>query len=177
MAQASILYQATLQISDMQRNYYAEQRLLLPRHASETEERLMVRTLAYALHADEDLKFASELCDPDKPDFWLCLPDGRIQLWLQVGLPEFKLIQKACAQASQVVIYAFGKTSEMWWQSVAPQVKKFKQLQVWHIAQAHSESLPALCQRKMNLTVMREDDDLYLSDEANNLTLNLLRWQ
>lgn len=177
MAQASILYQATLQISDMQRNYYAEQRLLLPRHASETEERLMVRTLAYALHADEDLKFASELCDPDKPDFWLCLPDGRIQLWLQVGLPEFKLIQKACAQASQVVIYAFGKASEMWWQSVAPQVAKFRQLQVWHLPQQQSESLTSLCQRKMSLNLMREDDDVYFSDDDHNLSLKLLRWQ
>ena len=40
----------------MDRNYYADHVLTLARHPSETDERMMVRVLAFALHANETIK-------------------------------------------------------------------------------------------------------------------------
>ncbi|MBX9849499.1 MAG: YaeQ family protein, partial [Rhodocyclaceae bacterium] len=57
MAIKSTIYKASLNVSDMDRHYYAEHGLTLARHPSETEERLVVRVLAFALHADERLEF------------------------------------------------------------------------------------------------------------------------
>ena len=57
MASNAIIYKATLQIADMDRQYFQDHALTLARHPSETEERLMVRVLAFALHADEALSF------------------------------------------------------------------------------------------------------------------------
>ena len=53
MALNSTIYKVELQISDMDRHYYATHALTLARHPSETEERLMVRLLAFALYADD----------------------------------------------------------------------------------------------------------------------------
>ena len=53
MALKSTVFRAELQISDMDRNYYGTHALTLARHPSETDERLMVRLLAFALYADD----------------------------------------------------------------------------------------------------------------------------
>jgi len=46
MALTATIFKANLQVSDMDRHYYAEHQLTLARHPSETDERMMVRLLA-----------------------------------------------------------------------------------------------------------------------------------
>ena len=47
MALKSTIYKAELTISDMDRGYYATHALTIARHPSETEERVMIRVLAF----------------------------------------------------------------------------------------------------------------------------------
>ena len=54
MALKSTIYKAQLSLADMDRGVYGEHNLTLALHPSETEERLMVRLLAYALHTPTD---------------------------------------------------------------------------------------------------------------------------
>ncbi|MEO6076013.1 MAG: YaeQ family protein, partial [Dokdonella sp.] len=53
MAPNATIHKVELQISDMDRNYYATHVLTLAKHPSETDERLMVRLLTFALFADD----------------------------------------------------------------------------------------------------------------------------
>ena len=68
MALKSTVFKANLQIADMDRNYYHDHALTLARHPSETDERLMVRLLAFILHADESLEFGQGMTDEDEAD-------------------------------------------------------------------------------------------------------------
>jgi uncharacterized protein YaeQ len=68
MAANATIFRAELQVSDMDRHYYATHALTLARHPSETDERLMARLLAFALHADERLEFARGASSDDEPD-------------------------------------------------------------------------------------------------------------
>ena len=75
MAIKSTIYKVQLSVSDMDRGVYGEHALTLALHPSETEERLMVRLLAFALYAPKDnehgeLVFARGLSDTDEPDLW-----------------------------------------------------------------------------------------------------------
>lgn len=83
MAQKATIFKAHLQLADMDRGVYADHALTLARHPSETDERMMVRLLAFALHAPADtehgtLEFAKGLWDPDEPELWLKDLTGRI---------------------------------------------------------------------------------------------------
>ena len=60
MALKSTIFKAELQIADIDRNYYQSHALTLARHPSETDERMMVRLLAFALHAHESLLFGMD---------------------------------------------------------------------------------------------------------------------
>ncbi len=100
MALKSTIFKAELQISDMGRNYYGDHSLTLARHPSETDERMMVRLLAFALHAHEALVFADSIGNDEEPSLWQKDLTGAVQVWIGVGQPDVKRIRKACGRAA-----------------------------------------------------------------------------
>jgi len=48
MALKATIFKAELQVSDMDRNYFQSHSLTVARHPSETDERMMIRLLAFA---------------------------------------------------------------------------------------------------------------------------------
>ena len=117
MALKSTIYKVNLSIADIDNSYYADHALTLARHPSETDERMMIRLLALALNAyklqadlngDGVLAFGSGLSDPDDPDLSLRDFTGRTRLWVEVGQPEDKPLNKACQKADAVMVYCFN---------------------------------------------------------------------
>ena len=49
MALKAIIHKASVSFSDLDRNVYADHEITIARHPSETEERMMVRLLAFVL--------------------------------------------------------------------------------------------------------------------------------
>ncbi len=101
MALKATIFKAELQIADMDRNYYRDHSLTLARHPSETDERLMVRLLVFALHAGEALSFGRGLSAEDEPDLWERDLTGSITTWIDVGLPDERRLRKACGHPTR----------------------------------------------------------------------------
>lgn len=108
MALKSTIYKAELQIADMDRHYYADHALTVARHPSETDERMMVRIVAFALFAHERLEFCKGLSDVDEPDLWQKDLTGAIDVWIEAGQPDERRIAKAAGRAGQVTVIAYG---------------------------------------------------------------------
>src|SRR3954468_24449551 len=115
MALKSTIFKAELQVSDLDRAHFATHALTIARHPSETDERMMVRLLAFALNADERLQFGRGLSAEDEAD--LVLPDltGAIDLWIEVGLPDEREVRKAAGRSREVKVYIYGRGAAMWW--------------------------------------------------------------
>jgi uncharacterized protein YaeQ len=62
--------------------------LTLARHPSETQERMMLRLLAWIKYADERLQFTRGFCADDEPEAWLRNDHLGIDLWIELGLPD-----------------------------------------------------------------------------------------
>ena len=88
MAQKATIYKVELSVSDMDRHYYETHKLTVAKHPSETDERLMVRLIAFALNAREQLEFSRGLSTDDEPDLWEKSLSGEIDLWVTLGLPS-----------------------------------------------------------------------------------------
>src|SRR6478609_8303856 len=88
MALRATIYKADLNVADTDRHYYGSHGLTVARHPSETDERMMVRLLAFAMHAQEELAFTKGLSDTDEPDLWVKDLTGAVKLWIEVGQPE-----------------------------------------------------------------------------------------
>ena len=172
MALKATIFKADLQIADMDRHYYQEHALTLARHPSETDERMMVRLLAFARHASSALVFGKGLSDAEEPDLWAKDLTGVIDLWIEVGQPDEKRILKACGRAAQVVVYSYSSTSHIWWNQIASKVARARNLTVINIAAASSEALTGFAQRNMQLQCTIQDAQIWLS--ANGQTVEVV---
>jgi len=174
MALKSTVYKAELQLSDMDRNYYAAHSLTLARHPSETDERMMVRLLAFALNASENLVFARGLSDIEEPDLWLKDYTGAIQQWIEVGQPDERRLLKACGRSEQVLVYSYASNSQIWWQGMGNRLERAKNLTVWNLPVATSQALEKMAQRSMQLQCTIQDGQLWLTDETQTVQVDLI---
>ena len=168
MALGSTVYKAELSVADIGRSYYAEHVLALARHPSETEERLMVRLLAFALHAHTDLRFGRGISTEDEPDLWQKDATGVIDLWIDVGLPDERSVRKACGRARRVVVLAYGgRKLDMWWQQNGAALSRNRNLEVITVSPDETSQLAALAKRSMRLSCTVQEGNAWIgSDHA-----------
>jgi uncharacterized protein YaeQ len=167
LAVKSTIFKVQLQVNDMDRKYFQEHSLTLARHPSETDERLMVRLLAFALHANEALQFAGGL-SCDEPDLWRKDLTGAIDLWIAVGQPDEQQIRRACGRARQVMVYTYsGRSAQVWWQKSGANLERSKNLTVIDLAAASGEALAALVEHSMQMQCFIQDGEVQMmGDEA-----------
>lgn len=164
MALPSTIFKADLNISDMDRNYYADHQLTLARHPSETDERMMVRLLAFILHANERLSFTKGLCVDEDPALWQKNYTDEIELWIDVGLPDEKRLRKACTRAQKVIVFLYGgRSAEVWWQKNVNKLSRFDNLLVMEVPEECSKMLTDLVKRSMQLQCSIQDQEVLLS--------------
>jgi uncharacterized protein YaeQ len=180
VALKSTVFKANLAIADIDRGYYADHALTIARHPSETDERMMVRLAAFALHAHElqsvcngdgTLLFGAGLSTPEDPDVVLRDFTGRTRLWIEVGQPEDRPISKACAQADAVAVYCYSSSAEIWWRGIEGKLVRLAQLSVWRIPAEQSQALEALAQRSMQLQATIQEGQLMLGDGKTSVNV------
>ena len=169
MALKSTVFKAELQVSDLDRHHYETHALTLARHPSETDERMMMRVLAFALNADAALSFAGDVSAQDEPSLWIRDLTGSIRLWIEVGLPDAKLLRKAAGRSDAVVVYAYGRGADLWWASASQHCAQVDRLTVWHIPQTTSLPLAALARRSMQLQCLVQEGDITFSDASDSV--------
>ncbi len=161
MALKSTVVRAELQVSDLDRHYYAAHNLTVAQHPSETDERLMVRLLAFALFADERLEFGRGLSQDDEPDLWLRQLTGEIDLWIDLGQPDEARVRKACGRSRRVVVVNYsGRGADLWWEKAGNGLARSRNLTVLALDADTVEQLAALMGRSMRLNVMIQDTEI-----------------
>lgn len=174
MALKATIFKAALEIADLDRNYYQTHALTIARHPSETDERMMVRILAFALHADEALMFGKGISSDGEPD--LCQKDltGSIEYWIDVGLPDEKRVRRACGQAKQVYIYTYGgRGAELWWAQNRDKLERNDNLTVVNIPLELSRALAQLAQRNMQLQCTIQEGLIWFNQGAETVAIEL----
>ncbi|MFN3860509.1 MAG: YaeQ family protein [Roseateles sp.] len=168
MALKATIYKAQLQIADMDRHVYGEHALTLACHPSETEERLMVRVLAFALNLPADemrgrLEFTKGLSDVDDPDLWQLDLTGDIVHWIDLGQPDERRIMKAHGRSERVSVYSYAASTEVWWRNLEAKLTRTPKLAVWQIPAEQSQALARLAERSMQLQISIQDGSVYVS--------------
>src|SRR5690606_17802967 len=178
MALKATVFKADLQVADMDRHYYHDHALTLARHPSETDERMMVRVLAFAFHASETLAFTRGLSSDDEPELWQKGLTGDIDLWIELGQPDEKRIRKACNRAAQVYVYCYGgRASTIWWDQLHNKVSRFENLKVINLPEPAVQALASMAQRTMRLQCNIQDGQAWVSDQQNSVQIEPEYWR
>jgi uncharacterized protein YaeQ len=172
MAIKSTIFKAEIQITDMDRHYYQDHNLTLARHPSENDERMMLRLLAFALHASESMAFTKGLSSENEPDLWQKSLSDEIEVWIDLGQPDEKRIRKACGRAREVFIYTYNYRSALtWWQQIQNRLTRFDNLSVIVIPDAALQVMGMLSRRSMKLQYMIQDGEILLSNGEESVTI------
>lgn len=172
MAQNATIFKVTLQIADVDRGYYHDHALTIARHPSETDERMMVRLLAFARHAHPDLAFGRGLGTDDEADLWRRDLTGAIALWIDVGQPDARRIRRACGRAETVAVYGYGgRGADLWWEQAAGALDRMDNLTVVTLPAAATRALATLAQRTMRLTCTLQEGQIWLADADRSVAI------
>lgn len=171
MALKSTIFKVEIQVSDLDRHYYGSHSLTLARHPSETDERLMMRLLAFARHADEQLAFGGGVSTEDEPALWQKDLTGAIQLWVEVGTPDEKRLKKACGRSPQVVLYMYGRAWEVWWRDNQAALARLPNLAVWSVSVEESQAMAGISTRNMSLTCTLQEGQVWMATPDTTLTV------
>ena len=164
MAQKATIYKVELSVSDMDRHYYETHKLTIAKHPSETDERMMVRLLAFALNAHEQLEMTKGISTDDEPDIWQKSLSDELELWIALGLPSETVVRQSCAKAQKGVIYTYGgRTADVWWDKIQNSTSRFDNLQVISLSEQATSELAGLADRSMKLQVNIQDGDVMVS--------------
>lgn len=178
MAQNATIYKVELSIADMDRHYYETHKLTIAKHPSETDERLMVRLVAFALNAHEHLEMTKGLSTDDEPDVWQKSLSGEIELWVALGLPSEKVLRQSCSKADRVIVYPYGgRVAEMWWDKIKGGTSRFDNLEVTCISEADTRALAKLASRAMKIQVNIQDGDVMVSLDESVVYVTLMKWK
>jgi uncharacterized protein YaeQ len=176
MALKATIYKALLNIANMDTHYYAEHNLTVAQHPSENDLRLMVRLVAFALNAEEDLAFTKGISQDDEPDLWVKALDGSIKLWIDLGQPDEKRIKKACGRSEKVIIYMFVQNSaEAWWKQMENSLKRFKNLSV--VLLKMDGDIESLLERGMSLQCNISDGELTMIKDEQSIVIHEERYK
>lgn len=177
MALKANIFKAELQVSDLDRHYYESHSLTLAQHPSETDERLILRLLAFALFADPQLSFTRGISSVDEPDLWRKSLSDEIELWIELGLPDAKRLAKACGRSEQVQVVCYGgRQAELWWSKIQAELERFDNLSVLNIPEAGAKALLALVRRTMNLQCLIQERQVWLGSEQHNIEISPDYW-
>ncbi len=172
MALRASIHRAELSIADLDRNVFERHVLTLARHPSETEGRMMVRLLAFAMHADDALAFGRGLSTEDEPDLWKRDDTGAIELWIDVGLPDERDVRKACGRARSVVVLAYGeRRTEVWWEANADAFARLENLRVLTLSDRDSAALQTMAERSMKLACTLQDGHVWFASDTDSVEI------
>ena len=176
MALKATIYKANVQLADMDRSIYGDHGLTLARHPSETDERMMIRLLAFALNAPASsdhgaLDFAKDLWDTDEPALWQKDLTDQIVQWIDVGQPDEKRMMRASSRAQRVSVYGFSASTPIWWAGVATKITRASNLAVWQVPAEQSQALAGLAQRTMHVQVTVQDGHVWVGDGERSVEI------
>lgn len=174
MALKATIFKATLAVADIGRGYYGTHALTLARHPSETDERMMARLLAFALHADPMLAFGRGLSTEDEPALALTDATGAIDTWIDVGVPEERALRRAAGRARHVVVYAYGgRAVDVWWARAGDALRRLPRLAVHAVAPHSLAALAALVERTMDFACTIEDGHVFFAGERGTAAVDV----
>lgn len=173
MALKATVHRASLQVSDLDRHYYATHSLTLAQHPSETDARLMVRLLCFGLFAAERLEFGRGITSDGEPDLWLRSLTGEIEHWIELGQPDETAVRRACGRARRVTLVAgySGRTFGPWWEKNAAALARCANLGVVELPPDAGERLAPLLARGMDLQCLVQDGEVQLMSEGPSVSL------
>ncbi len=170
MALTSTIYRFDIDLADADRHVYESLALHVACHASESDEYLVARVLAYALEYTEGIEFTRGLSEPEWPAILVRDLTGALQSWIEIGTPDAARLHKACKASPRVAVYVHKEPTQ-WLRGLAGErIHRSDALELYTIDRELIGALVARLGRRMSCAVSVTDRELTVSFDTTTLT-------
>jgi uncharacterized protein YaeQ len=171
LAETATVYQFTIDLSDMDRGVYETLGLRVARHPSETAEFMVVRVLAYCLEYQEGIAFTDGVSSGDEPAVVVRDLTGRVQAWIEVGLPDADRLHRASKLAPRVAVYTHRDARQLLAQLAGARIHRAGDIPIRAFRRADVDAVAALVERRTSMAVSVTDGEVMLAIGARTVTL------
>ncbi len=172
------ILKVTLNISDLDRNYYQEHKLTLAHQPPETGIYLITRILAFTLNAHERLVYTKGVDPRHEPAIWQKDLTDSIELWIEIGELDEKRARKACARSKHVIIYTYEEgSSGIWWKMKSSKFNQMNNLSVINLPAQTLEDMVSMIDRTMKLQCTIQDRHVWIGNKDRTIEFDLIIWK
>lgn len=174
MALGATINKVALSVANMERHYYQDHELVVAMHPSENDFRFMIRVIAFALNAHENLAFTKGLNTDNEPELWQKSLSDEVEVWVDFGQVDEKRIRKACGRAKQVIIYTYHeRKASVWWEKNKQNLARHDNLALYHI---EAEGAEEMVSRNMQLQCNIDEGTVSLNNGELQLDVNVTQY-
>jgi uncharacterized protein YaeQ len=170
MTPKSTVYQFSIQISDVDRSLYHDEKLAVALHPSESAEFMMTRLIAWCLEYGEGIAFSRGIGAPDEPTVSTKELDGVISLWVEIGAPSPDRLHRAAKAAKRVSVYCHRSAEQVYQQLTREPIFNGEQIAFYSFDEGFVTGLCAALDRRNELSLSRTEGVLYATLNRVDLT-------
>lgn len=175
MALTSTIYRFDIDLADADRHLYESLSLHVACHASESDEYLVARVLAYALEATEGIEFTRGLSEPEWPAILVRDLTGVIQSWVEIGTPDAARLHRASKASPRVAVYV-QKDPMQWLRTLAGErIHRSDAIELYAIDRGLIAGLTARLDRRVSFALSVSERELTVSFDDATLTGQVVR--
>ena len=164
MALPSTIQKFRIDLSDVDRNVYETIELRTARHPSETEVYLVTRIIASLLHHQDGATMSrAGLGDPDDPPVLVKDLTGQMTHWIDIGLPTAPRLHKATKAAKHVFVYCHKDPTVYLTNLARTQIHRAEEIEFYTLPSRFLEDIARLLTRNNTWSVVRTEDELFIS--------------
>jgi uncharacterized protein YaeQ len=169
MALTSTIYNAAVELSDVDRGVYETLDLRLAMHPSESAEYFATRLLAYCLEYEEGIEFTTGLSNGEEPPIVVRDLTGRVTAWIEVGAPEAERLHRASKLAGRVAVYTHRDLRNLLGKLEKKKIHRAEEIPIYTFGRGFIEELAARLGRRMKITLSVTERHLYLDVDGTSL--------
>jgi uncharacterized protein YaeQ len=170
VALPSTIYNATVELSDVDRGVYETLAVRLAMHPSETIEYMVTRLLAYCLEYTEGIEMTAGLSDGDEPAIVVRDLTGRITAWIEVGLPDAERLHRASKLAAHVAVYTHRDLRILLRQLEGRRIHRAEEIPIYAFEPAFIDGVASRFGRRVSISLSVTERHLYLDIDGQSLT-------
>ncbi|MBV8516522.1 MAG: YaeQ family protein [Acidobacteria bacterium] len=171
MALTSTIYNASVELSDVDRGVYESFELRLALHPSEAMEYMATRLLAYCLEYTDGIEMsAAGLSDTDEPAIVARDLTGRLTAWIEVGVPDASRLHRASKLAPHVAVYCHRDVRILLGQLEGKRIHRAEEIAIYTFGAGFIKEVAERFERRVKLSLSVTERHVYLDINGHSLT-------
>ncbi len=161
-----MFYRFNVNLSNIDSSIYESLDFRLTQHPSENLTYLLTRVFAYLLSYQPNLQFSPQgLSDPDACALFVQSPNQQMDLWIEIGNPSAKKLNKATKAAKKVLVYTYKNPTLTIEEITKNRVHKGNEIRVYAIDPTFLNQIESMLKRSNDWTVMIQDHQVEIIDQ------------